>query len=67
MDNKPLTLEEACEYLSMSKQTLYLLTSKKELRFFKPGGKKLYFRKEDLDEYVNRGMIKPNYELEKEG
>ena len=40
---KPLSLEEACRYLNISKSHIYKLTSTNQLRFYQPGGKKIYF------------------------
>jgi len=47
-----LSLKEALLYLDVSKQTLYQLTSKKKIKFTKPNGGKIYFRKEDLDKWM---------------
>lgn len=52
-----LTLEEAASYLQLSKSCLYKLTSKKEIPCFKPLGKKIYFNKLELDEWVFAGRV----------
>ncbi|MDX9694526.1 MAG: helix-turn-helix domain-containing protein [Bacteroidales bacterium] len=46
-----LTVDEAAEYLSISKSDLYKRTSQGTLKFKKPG-KHIYFLKKDLDEYI---------------
>jgi excisionase family DNA binding protein len=61
-----LTLEEVTWYLGLSKSCLYKMTSKNEIPFYSPRGKKLYFRKPELDEWVFRNRISSNYELESE-
>lgn len=54
---RPLTFTEACNFLQISKSTLYKLTWKKKIKFYKPGkgvgcGGKLYFKKSDLLKWV---------------
>jgi excisionase family DNA binding protein len=49
---KPFTFREACKYLDLSPSFLYKLTSSGKIAFSKPGGKKLYFTKANLDEYL---------------
>ena len=60
--DKPLSLNEAIHYLDVSKATLYLLTSKREIPHLKRG-QKLYFLKADLDQWllshrIEKGAIK---------
>jgi excisionase family DNA binding protein len=64
---KPLTLEEAAHYLDVSKSEMYRLTSKSVLPHSKPGGKKIFFRKADLDAYLLHNRVKPLSEIRKEG
>lgn len=59
-----LTLEEATFYLGQSKSSIYKLTSKREIPFYSPGGKKLYFKRTELDEWVFRSKIIPIDEVE---
>ena len=47
-----LDLNEASIYLNLSDSTIYKLTSRNELIHFKPNGKKIYFRRADLDSWV---------------
>lgn len=47
-----LSLEEAAEYLKLSKSCLYKMTSSREISFYVPGGKKIYFRRTELDTWV---------------
>jgi excisionase family DNA binding protein len=46
-----LSLEEASEYLSLSKSDLYKKTSQKTLKHYKPG-KHIFFKKADLDSFI---------------
>ncbi|MGQ1908202.1 excisionase family DNA-binding protein [Marinifilum sp. RC60d5] len=57
-----LTLKEASEYLSLSKSYLYKLTSVGKLGFYKTG-KKIYFKREQLNEYLTRNYYKSRAEI----
>lgn len=59
-----LTLEETAEYLSLSKSALYKMTSNKEIPFYCPGGKKIYFKREELNNWVFNNKVESNSELE---
>ncbi len=52
--SKPhLDFEEACDYLGLSESYLYKLTHKKLIPHYKmPTGKKLVFRKDELDKWL---------------
>ncbi len=58
-----LTLEEAAEYLQLSKSCLYKATSNKEIPHYVPGGKKIYFRRSELENWVFRSRVTPITEL----
>jgi excisionase family DNA binding protein len=60
-----LNLKEAANYLNLAKQTIYGLTSKNEIPFLKRG-KKLYFKKSELENWINEGKRKSVAELKKE-
>lgn len=49
-----LTFNEACKYLDVSPSHLYKLTSTKQVPHFCPQGKKLYFRRDELDTWLQR-------------
>jgi excisionase family DNA binding protein len=49
---KPFTIQDAAEYLNVSKAYIYRLTSHHEVPFFKPNNKRVYFLKRDLDAWV---------------
>lgn len=49
-----LTLNEACAYLDISTSHIYKMTSQKQIPHFCPQGKKLYFRREELDQWLLR-------------
>ena len=60
------TLEESAEYLSLSKSAMYKMTSKKEIPYYNPGGKIIYFKKVDLDNWVYSRKIDSVLEVEQE-
>lgn len=64
--DKPLNFDEACKYLSISKSYLYKKTCRKEIPYFKPNGKLIYFSKNELDTWIFRNRYKTNSELEAE-
>lgn len=47
-----LTLKEAADYLNLSKSAIYKLTSKKEIPYYNPGGKKIFFKRTELENWV---------------
>ena len=49
-----LNFDEASVYTGLSKSHLYKLTSTGGVPCYKPTGKKLYFDKEELDEWMLR-------------
>ena len=53
-----LTLEEAALFLGISKSSLYKMTHKHELPFYRPNGKLIYFEKSELVKWMrqNRSM-----------
>ena len=61
---KPFDLAGGAEYLGISKSHLYQLTSKNLIAHYKPAGKKIYFDKADLDEYLRRNRVRPQWEIE---
>ena len=61
-----LTLKEISEYLQLSKSCLYKMTSKKEIPFYSPGGKKIYFHKKEIDDWVFNSRVIPISEIDEE-
>lgn len=52
LNKEILTLDETADYLNLSKSALYKMTSKKEIPFYNPGGKKIYFKKTEIESWV---------------
>ncbi len=53
-----LTINEASEYLRLSKPTLYRLTSTKKIPFLKVGGKVL-FKLQELTDWLDSQSVEP--------
>lgn len=49
-----LSLKEASIYMDVSTSFLYKLTSARSITHFKPSGKRIYFRRTDLDSWMTR-------------
>jgi excisionase family DNA binding protein len=60
-----LNFNEACKYLDVSPSHLYKLTSTRQVPHFCPQGKKLYFKREELDAWLQRNRQTSNEEIEK--
>lgn len=51
---KVLTFDEVSDYTGLSKSHLYKLTSTGGIPCYKPTGKKIYFEKSEIDEWLLR-------------
>ena len=61
-----LNFNEACSYLDVSPSHLYKLTSMRQIPHFCPQGKKLYFKRIELDEWLQRNRQDTTEEIEKQ-
>ena len=61
---KPLTLAEAAKFLDLSQSHLYKLTSERKIPHFKPSGKKIYFDKSELIQWLKRKPARTQEETE---
>jgi excisionase family DNA binding protein len=52
-----LNLKEACQFLDISASHLYKLTSTRQIPHFCPQGKKLYFERETLKDWLTRNPV----------
>ncbi len=64
-EDELLTVQNATAFLRISPSTLYQLTSRHEIPFMKRG-KRLYFNKEELLQWVEEGRNTPLTEMEKQ-
>ncbi len=61
-----LSFREALVYLDVSNSFLYKLTSKKQISFSKPNNGKLYFKKKDLNEWMQNNQSQSISDREKQ-
>lgn len=52
-----LNVKELCNYLGISRSLVYKLSSTNQLPKYSPGGKLIYFRRSEVDEWVCRNRI----------
>lgn len=62
--DKIFSVKEAAAFLNLATQTLYGFTSKREIPFIKRG-KKLYFRKSELESWLMEGKKRSKFQIEK--
>jgi len=60
------TFNDACTFLDYSKSYLYKLTHSRQICHYKPNGKKLYFKRSDLEAWLLRNRVKTADEIEQE-
>ena len=63
--DKFMTIQEASEFLKLSVPTIYSKVSRRELPYMKRG-KRLYFSKFELTDFLKAGKVKSISELEAE-
>jgi excisionase family DNA binding protein len=64
LQKEALSFSEACEYLEISSSHLYKLTSTDTIPHYKPNGKKIYFKRTEIDNWLlsNRSASKSEIE-----
>lgn len=65
-NEQPLNISEAADFLYIKKSTLYKHTCNRTIPFFKPNGKKIYFKKSDLINWMLRNPVETQSQLEDE-
>lgn len=65
--HKPfMSVEDLSVYLDLSPTYIRKMTHNREIPYYKPNGKKLYFNKEEIDEWVLSSRVMTNKELRRE-
>ncbi|HDZ9251674.1 TPA: helix-turn-helix domain-containing protein [Vibrio cholerae] len=54
MTKEVMTVNECAQYTGLSVSYLYKLTHRKLIPFFKPMGKRLYFKRTEIDQWLLR-------------
>ena len=60
-----LTFEEGCRYTGLSKSYMYKHTSAGNIPYYKPEGRKIYFKKAELEEWMLRNRQSSNTEIKR--
>lgn len=67
LTNKSIfNIDEVATYTGLSKLYLYKLTSKNGIPHYKPNGKNIFFKKEEIDNWLLRNRQSTNEEIEAE-
>lgn len=64
--DRPLTFNEAATFLSCSKSYLYKLTHQRAVPCYKPMGKKLFFKRQELEGFLFQRPVRTREALEQE-
>lgn len=59
-----LSFDEACTFLQLSASCLYKMTSQHRITFYRPNGKRIYFKRVELDQWLQMNKRAADYELE---
>ena len=63
---EPLDLIQAAEYLKLKPSYIYSLIHQQKIPHYKPGGKKVYFIKAELNKWITESKIKSIGEVEED-
>jgi len=61
-----LTVDDLIDYTGYSQKQIYKLTSTRVIPHYKPNGRKLFFKRNEIDAWITQGRIKPMNELDDE-
>jgi len=59
-------LKEIKELLGLSTSRLYKMTSNKEIPYYKPGGKKIYLNRQELEQWILNSRVASTNDLDDE-
>ena len=60
-----MSLNQLCEYYDFTKSYIYKQTSNREIPFYK-NGKRLYFKKDEIDNWILENKVKSIQDIERE-
>ena len=61
-----LTANEAANFMEISKSTLYKIRCNRLVPIYKPTGGRIYFKKDDIVDYLQQNRVMSNKEIEQE-
>lgn len=59
-----LSVEEAAIFLGFAPSYIYKLTMRNQIPFYKPNGKMVYFKKDELEAWMTQNRVSTSEELE---
>jgi excisionase family DNA binding protein len=63
--NDPMDVKDLAAYLKISASAIYKFTSARSIPYYK-NGKRLFFKREEINDWIFTTKINSNYEIEKE-
>ena len=63
LQKEVFTIEDFCTYAGLSKHQAYHLTSSRKIPFYRPFGKKVYLRKEDVIDFLLINPVSTNAKI----
>lgn len=63
---KYLSLPDSAKYLGITKSTLYKFNMKREIPYYTGGGRKIFYKIADLDNWIEKGKRSSQEEIERE-
>ena len=61
-----LTVDDLIDYTGYSQKQIYKLTSTRAIPHYKPNGRKLFFKRNEVDAWITKGRVKTMNELNDE-
>lgn len=61
-----MSVNDLSRYLELTPDYIRTLTHNREIPFYKPKGKKIYFKKEEIDEWIESSRMATADEIRKE-
>lgn len=61
-----LTFDAACAFLGITSKQLYNYTYQKRIPYYKPTGRRIFFRKSELAEFALSNRVAPQSEIEEQ-
>lgn len=61
-----LTIDDAVKFTGLSKSSLYKMSFNRDIPVYKPTGRKLYFKKEDMINYLHQNRVMSGKEIEQQ-
>ena len=62
-DKNILTVDDLIDYTGYSQKQIYKLTSTRAIPHYKPNGRKLFFKRNEVDAWITKGRVKTMNEL----